>query len=72
MLTHIAQLITLPQFVSARRPSEFKIKCVASPASVVFTHVIVQEKKPFVIVAPFLLPSPFFMLLHPDWLASTS
>ena len=72
MLTHIAHLITLPRFASARRPSQFKIKYVASPASVVFTQVIAQEKKPFVIVAPFLLPSPFFMLLHPDWLASTS
>ena len=65
MLTHIAHLITLPRFASARRPSQFKIKYVASPASVVFTHVIVQEKKPFVIVAPFLLPSPYFYAVSP-------
>ena len=59
MLTHIAHFITLPRFVSARSLSQCKVKCVASPTSVVFTDGIVHEKKPFVVVAPFLLSSPF-------------
>jgi len=70
MLTHIAHLIALLKFPSAHLPSLFKVKHVASPASVVFTHVIVQEKKSFIMIAPFLLPSPFFMLFHPPQVVS--
>ena len=50
---------TLPQCVSACFPSEAKARCVASPASAVFTLDFVQKRKPLLLLPIFCLCCPF-------------